>query len=236
MLVSRILTLAARAAGIGGQGQTLTQDMTQTAFDALNAMIGQWAAKRWLVYHLVDSTVNPCTGAISYTVGPNGDFNLALRPTQIESAYVSMYYGTPQRIDTPLELIKAREDYNKLALKSLTTFPNALYYDNAYPQGKAYAWPIPNGLYSLTITVKMPLTAFVNLSDDINLPAEYQEALIYNLAARLRVLYQLEIDPAVIGLAKAALGTVRAANTQIPRLQIPDAIGRGGRFNIYAGQ
>jgi hypothetical protein len=236
MLVSRIITLGARAAAISGQGQNLSQDMTQTAFDALNAMIGQWAAKRWLVYHLIDSVVSPCTGAVSYTAGPSGDFNIAMRPTTIESAYVSMYHGTPQQIDTPLELIKAREDYNKLALKALSTFPNALYYDNDYPLGHVYAWPVPTNLYSLTITVKMPLPAFVNLADDINLPPEYQEALIYNLAARLRVLYQLPLDPAVIGLAKAALGTVRSANTQIQRLQIPDAIGRGGRFNIYAGQ
>lgn len=236
MLVSRILTLAGRAAAISGQGQTMPQDMTQTAFDALNAMIGQWAAKRWLVYHLVDSTVSPCTGAISYTVGPNGDFDLAARPTDIESAYVSMYHGTPQQIDTPLELVKAREDYNRVALKALATFPSILYYDNDYPLGRAYAWPIPTSLYSITITVKMPLVSFAAVSDDVTLPPEYQEALIYNLAARLRALYQLPVDPAVIALAKAALGTVRAANTQIERLQIPNAIGRGGRFNIYSGQ
>jgi len=236
MLVSRIVTLAARAAGISGQGQTLSQDMTQTAFDALNAMVGQWAAKRWLVYHLVDSTVNPCTGALSYTVGPSGNFNLSARPTDIESAYVSMYYGTPQRIDTALEIVKAREDYNQISLKSLSTFPSILYYDNAYPTGLVYAWPVPTSIYALTITVKMPLPQFANLTDDINLPAEYQEALVYNLAARLRVLYQLPIDAGVVALATAALGTVRAANTQVQRLKIPDAIGRGGRFNVYSGQ
>jgi hypothetical protein len=236
MLVSRIITLAARAASISGQGQTLSQDVTQTAFDALNAMIGQWAAKRWLVYHLVDSTLNPCTGAVSYTVGPGGTFNLSARPTAIENAYVSMYYGTPQQIDTQLEIIKAREDYNQIALKSLSTFPSCIYYDNAFPIGAIYAWPVPTNLYALTITVKMPLPQFVNLSDDINLPAEYQEALVYSLAARLRVLYQLPVDAGVVALATAALGTLRAANAQVQRLKIPDAIGRGGRFNIYSGQ
>jgi hypothetical protein len=82
----------------------------------------------------------------------------------------------------------------------------------------------------------MPLTSFTDLGADINLPPEYQEALVWNLAGRLRALYQLPPDPIVISLAKAALGTVRAANTQVERLQIPAAIGRGGRFNIYSGQ
>jgi hypothetical protein len=235
MLVSRIITLAARAAGILGQGQTASPDLTQTSWDALNAMIGQWAAKRWLVYHLVDSTL-PCTGAQPYSVGPSGDFNLAARPTQIENAYVSMYYGTQQRIDTQLEIIKAREDWNKISLKPLSTFPLAVYYDNAYPQGLLYAWPVPTNLYQLTITAKMPLVAFTDLTADINLPAEYQEALIFNLGVRIRQLYQQPLDPALVALAKAALGTVRAANTQIQRLQVPLAVDRAGRFNIYSGQ
>lgn len=235
MLVGRILTLAARAAGISGQGQTLSQDMTEMAWDAMDAMVGQWAAKRWLVYHLVSSTVT-CTGAASYTVGPSGDFNIAARPTTIDSAFVSMRAGTTQQIDIPLEIIEAREDYNKIGLKNLTSFPEALYYDNAYPLGSVYPWPLPSSLYSLTISVKMPLTSFTDLAADISLPPEYEEALVWNLAVRLRALYQQPLDPAVVALAKASLGTVRAANTQIERLSIPAGMGRGGRFNIYSGQ
>lgn len=234
MLVSRIISLAMKAAGILGQGQTASSAITQDAFDALNAMVGQWAVKRWLIYHLVDAT-KACTGAQSYTVGPGGDFVFAARPSDIESAYVTQT-NSGQRIDTPLDILKAREDYNRIAMKSLATFPYTVYYDNAYPQGLLYPWPVPNFLYSLTITAKMPLSAFTSLSQDINLPAEYQEALVWNLAARLRVLNQLELDPGVLGLAKAALATVRAANTQIPMLSLPGQVQRHSRFNVYSGQ
>jgi hypothetical protein len=231
-----IINLAAKNAGALAQGQTLPQGQANDIFTMLNAMIGQWAAKRWLIYHLVNSTLT-ATGAVSYTVGPTGAFNVSARPTGLEAAFVSQNLGTPQQIDTPLEILQSREDYNRIAMKQLVSLPYYIFYDAGFPLGTVYPWPAPNaGIYGLTLTFKMPLTAFTGLSQDINLPAEYQEALIYNLAARLRPFFQLEPDGAIIGLAKAALGTIRAANTQIPRLQMPIGMSRGARYNVYSDQ
>jgi hypothetical protein len=236
MLVRDFITLALKNSGVLGTGQTPGAEMTNTALQTANAMIGQWAAKRWLVYHLVN-IAHTSTGAVSYTVGPAGDFNCAIRPTSLEAAFVSQNLGTPQQIDTPLAILTAREDYNRIAMKSLISFPYWVYYDNAFPLGTLYPWPAPNAtLYGLTITVKMVLSAFANLSDDINLPAEYQEALIYNLAIRMRALYQMAADPEIVALAKSALNTIRNANAQVPMLQMPLGMSRGGRYNIYSDQ
>lgn len=229
-----IVTLSLRNAGVLAKGQTADADMANTGFTMLNAMIGQWAVKRWLVYHLVDLTAN-MTGVTSYTVGPGGDFDIAIRPSAVEAAFVSQNPGLATQIDNPLQILQSREDYNRIAMKDLVSFPYYLYYDNAFPMGKVYPWPAPNAtLYTLTLTVKMPLQAFTSLSADLNLPNEYQEALIYNLAVRLRVFYQLDLDPAIIALAKAALGTIRSANAQIPMLQMPIGMARGNRYNIYS--
>ena len=235
MLVSRVITLALKAAGVFGQGQTASADMTQTAFDALNAMVAQWSVKRGLVYELVDS-VKACTGAKSYTVGPSGDFVFSTRPNLIDSAYVSLNYGTPGQTDVPLEIIESHEDYNRLAMKSIGNFPYIAFYDNAYPAGLLYAWPVPSSIYTLTITAKLPLVQFTSMAQDINLPPEYQEALIWNLAARIRPLFQLDADATVIGLARASLSTIRQANAQVPLLSLPSGVQRGGRFNVYSGQ
>lgn len=236
MLVSKVVSLALKNSGVLGTGQTPGAEMTNTAFDTLNAMIGQWAAKRWLVYHLVNLT-KTSTGAVSYTIGPAGDFNCAVRPTSIEAAFVSQNLNTPQQIDTPLEILQSREDYSRIAMKQLVSFPYYLYYDNSFPLGTLYPWPAPNAtLYGLTVTIKMVLPAFANLSDDINLPAEYQEALIYNLAVRMRALYQMPPDPAIVALAKSGLNTIRNANAQVPRLQMPLGMARNGRYNVYSDQ
>ena len=235
MLVSRVITLALKAAGILGQGQTATADMTQTAFDTLNAMVAQWSVKRGLVYELVNAT-KACTGAKTYTVGPSGDFAFSTRPNLIESAFVSLNYGTPGQTDVPLDILEAREDYNRLSMKSIGNFPYIAFYDNAYPNGLLYAWPVPSPLYTLTVTAKLPLVQFAGTSQDINLPPEYQEALIWNLAARLRPLYQLDADATIIGLARAALSAIRQANAQVPLMSMPAGVQRGGRFNVYSGQ
>ena len=235
MLVSRVITLALKAAGILGQGQTAAAGVTTDAFDALNAMVAQWSVKRGLVYELVDAT-KACTGAKSYTVGPTGDFAFSTRPSLIESAYVSLNYGQPNQTDVPLDILEAREDYNRLTMKSIGTFPYIAFYDNAFPSGLLYAWPVPSSLYQLTITAKLPLLQFANVTQDTNLPPEYQEALIWNLAARLRPLYQLEPDLSVIALARASLSTIRQANAQVPLLSMPAGISHRGRFNVYSGQ
>jgi hypothetical protein len=236
MLVRDFITLALKNSGVLGTGQTPGAEMTNAALQTANTMIGQWAARRWLVYHLINIT-KTSTGAVTYTIGPTGDFNCAVRPTSIEAAFVSQNLSTPQQIDTPLEILQSREDYSRIAMKQLTSFPYYLYYDNAFPLGTLYPWPAPNAtLYGLTVTIKMVLSQFANLSDDVSLPAEYQEALIYNLAIRVRALYQMPPDPVIIGLAKSALNTIRIANAQVPRLQMPLGMSRGGRYNVYSDQ
>jgi hypothetical protein len=235
--VRDIIDLAGINSGMLAQGQTLPQGQANTMFQMLNAMLAQWAVKRWLVYHLVNVT-KTSTGATSYTVGPGGDFSIATRTSGIEAAFVSQNIGTPQQIDTPLTILDSREDYNRIAMKGLVSFPYVIFYDNAWPTGVVYPWPSPNAnQYSLTLTLKAVLGTFTSLSQDINLPGEYQEALIYNLAVRWRAAMQMEADPAIVGLAKAALGTIRSVNTQIPLLQMPTGMGGSPRgYNVYSDQ
>jgi hypothetical protein len=70
----------------------------------------------------------------------------------------------------------------------------------------------------------------------MGLPPEFDEALMYNLACRMRTLYQMPADAQLIGLARAGMGTIRSANAQIPLLKMPTGLSRGGRFNVFSGQ
>lgn len=229
-----LIRLALRDAGVNGTGQAPSAEDSNDAYRHLQMMLAQWQRKRWLIYHLIDVPL-VSTGAQSYTFGLGGDFN-SPRPDRIESAFVRFLGGnaTP---DLPVQVIEAREDYNRIALKSIATVPSAVFYDAAYPLGIVHFYPVaPAGVYELHLTVKDTLTSFSGLSVPINMPEEYQEALLYNLAIRLRVAYQMAPDPMVVGLAKAALNLIRSENTQIPRLQMPAGVdGGNGRYNIYAG-
>lgn len=198
-------------------------------------MIAQWARKRWLMWHLLDVPLIS-TGAMSYTVGIGGDFNTP-RPDRLEAAFFRQIVPSqPNQIDYPLELIESRESYNNIALKSLKTFPDSIFYDAAYPIGVIYPWPVPQAnIYEIHLTLKDTLAQFSTLTQTIVMPPEFIAAMKFNLAIRLRQSYQLSPDVALIALAKDSLAVIRGANAQIPNLVMPSDLMRGGKiYNVFS--
>jgi hypothetical protein len=231
-----IIRQSLKKAGITGVGQTPLAEDTNDAFYDLNDMIAQWARKRWLMWHLIDVAL-VSTGAMSYTVGIGGDFNTP-RPDRLEAAFFRQIVPSqPNQIDYTLELIESREAYNRIALKSLKTFPTNIFYDAAYPIGIIYPWPVPQAtIYEIHLSLKDTLTQFTALNQTINMPPEFIAALKFNLAIRLRQAYMLSPDPALIALAKDSLAVIRGANAQIPTLVMPSDLVRGGLYNVYSDQ
>jgi hypothetical protein len=255
-----IINLALRDSGVLGVGQTARAEDINEGLMRLNNMIGQWAATRFLVFHLIDVWCQ-ATGAPTYFVGPGGDLEMPYRPNRLEGAFVRQGApagGTPHEftldssitdgsdtlapsfggvnaIDLPLTLMESREEYNAIALKGNSVFPSAAYYDPAMPFGRFYVWGLPPSQYELHILVRAPLQTFSNLSDNVLLPPEYMEAIHYNLIGRLQLAYGLQVNPGVVALARSALQTIRAANAQIPLMRMPAAVmGRHGGFGIGA--
>jgi hypothetical protein len=139
-------------------------------------------------------------------------------------------------IDYPLGIIESREDYSRIALKSLSTFPAALFYDSAWPTGSVYIWPIPPaGRFEIHLLTKAALPVYANLTDPINLPPEYMEAAIYSLAVRFAMNYGQDPRPAQVMAMRAALNTIRLANTQIGLLAMPAELGPRRHGGIAAG-
>src|SRR6185312_10888366 len=146
--------------------------------------------KRWLIWHLID-TAFTSTGALSYTVGTGGNFNIP-RPDRLENGNFirQTIPSQPNLVDYPLGLIEAREDYNRISLKTLGTFPQWVFYDPAYPTGNLFVWPVPQAsLYEIHICTKEQLSQFTSLSQTISLPQEYMAAIHHNLVVRLRAAY-----------------------------------------------
>lgn len=230
-----LITLAMKDAGVLGVGQTpLAEDMND-GLTNLNAMLAQWARRRWLVYSLTDISF-VATGAMSYSLGAGGDINVP-RTNSIESAYFRQIVAAPgDMVDYPLAILYAREDYNKIALKGMASFPTVLFYDSGWPLGYVFIWPVPSSLYEIHLTLKTAFIAFSSLNDGVSFPPEYEEAMRLNLAVRLRVSYRMPSDPQLNGLAKIATNTVKNSNAQIPLLSFPSDLPRnvGGRYNIFS--
>ncbi len=229
-----LITVSLKKIGVLGVGQTALAEDLNDALVELNMMISQWAIQRYMIYHLVQNSIT-CTGAVSYTIGPLGDIPMSARPSLIEAAFVrQLNNAAPNQVDYPLIPIPSRENYNQIAIKQLAAFPQFFYYDAAYPLGIIYPYPVPNNQYALHITTRAIFSQFTNLTQDIVLPPEYEQALVYNLSGLLATSYDKDVPAAVSAIARASKSAIRATNAQIPNANIPPGLTRGPLYNIYS--
>ncbi|CAG4900783.1 hypothetical protein [Paraburkholderia saeva] len=230
---SDIINLALKTANVLGVGQVASAEDMNDSFNLLNMMLAQWQRRRYMIYQLI-TVSKQASGAISYTVGPGGDFNIA-RPAKLEFAYFRQNANTPLPVSYPLEILRAREDYDRISIKDLNAFPRYAFYDAGYPLANLFVWPIPNNQYEIDITVMQQLQQFQTINDQIVLPPEYAAAMMWNLTLELYALYGLPISPVVEKKAEASMRIIEESNAQIPLLQMPTAL-RGqnsGTYNIY---
>jgi hypothetical protein len=227
-----ICTLTLKETGVVGVGQTPLAEDINDSFTLLKRMMGQWQKKRWLVNSLTE-VVAIGNGAISRTVGPGGDFDTTVTPDKIQAAYFIQLNTGPNPVSFPLQDLFSYENYSRIQVKDLPTFPNFFFYDNKYPLGNIFIWPLPQSMYEIHLIVKSDLGFPVDLDSVMILPQEYEEAIHYNLAVRLGSLYKQPVAPATVALAKASLNTIRVANTQVPTLIMPPALRNGPSFNIF---
>lgn len=224
-------------AGITGQGVEPAGEDIQAALRIINDMLAQWSHRRWLVYNLIDTAL-VCKGAINYSVGPGGDFDFIHRPDRIEAAYVRLLQGGNPTLytDYSLEQILAREDYSRITLKQMASFPSVYFYDSAYPLGFIYPWPVPNAQYELHIITRTILVRIDTKAPGVTvvLPDEYDAALKWNAARRIRAAYRYPPDKEINALAQDGINTIRASNVQTPLLRMPAGLRRNGRYNFYS--
>lgn len=238
--IGDLVLASLKLAGVIGVGQTASAEDSNDAWALAQWMLQEWQRKRWLIYALATFSFTS-TGALSYTLGPGANFNTgadSFRPDKIESAFLrQIAQASPNQVDYPLEILQSKEDYNRIRLKSLTSFPTTIFYDPQWPLGVVYPWPVASSaLYSIFVTIKVQTPfKFAALATVLNIPYEYYNAIVTNLAIRLRAKYSIPSFPGDMlpGLAKDALNTLRGGNTAIARLQVGN-LGQSGRYNIFS--
>lgn len=227
-----LITLALKEIGAVGQGQAISSEEAEDGLKRLNMMVAQWSRKRTFVYRL-ENVSFVGTGATPLTIGQGGDINTD-RPAKIASAYARIAAsagGIPS--DIKLTVLDAREDYDAIATKDLQSFPNAVFLDTAFPLANLYVWPIPDSKYTIFLSLMQQFTQFANLSDEIDLPPEYEEAIMYNLGVRLAPSFGLQVMDDTRRMAMASINTLEQANNQIPVLSMPNQVNTKGRYNVY---
>lgn len=158
------ITLALKEAGVLGVGQTALPEDINDCFVLLHRMLAQWQKRRWLVPNLIE-VVGIGNNAKSNLIGPGRYYN-SRRPDKIQAAYFKQLTNgsVSNNVSYPLIPIWSYENYANVQLKELNSWPQYFFYDNAFPNGNVFIWPIPSPTYEIHLITKGPIGFTIEIS------------------------------------------------------------------------
>lgn len=219
--VCTVITKSAiRKVGGYSSGDTPRAEQMADAVEALELMFKEWQAEGflWLKQFVYVTLVASQT---SYQIGPSSTdlihsnsaatTDFLQRPTKIY---------TPTRLNSagyevPLKLI-SRSDYSALTNKATTGTVVQVYYDAQMNNGVLYVWLTP----STGVTDKIVFTADRIIEDigaddkTLDVPPEWLNAVIWNLAARIAPEYGIALGERNLLAQEAGALKDRASGTQ----------------------
>jgi hypothetical protein len=222
--VTQIITLALKDINVLGTGETASADDTADCLATLNQMIGQWQVQKMYVYAQKEASFS-ADGSQTYTIGTGGAVNVALPPT-IDAAFYRV-----NSVDTPITVLTSFEDFENIAVKSVTGIPDALFFQRIYPLGTLHVWPQPS-TGTIHLITRQTLTSYTSLTNDLTLPDEYVLAVRYSLAELIAPSYGATVSNEIKLLAKSARTILKRNNLNVPRLGVPASVLTNGRYSI----
>lgn len=168
--------------GIGGSNEDVSGEDYRQGLIELDMMLKGWQNRglcRWL--RATQSVA--LTTAASYTLNP-------VRPLSIENVRIKV-----NGIETPLTRMTG-EEYDNLPLKTATGRPTMYFYDRQREDARLYVWPVlpvANG-ETLQISFTREMSDVRQVSATIDLPGEWWETVVYNLASRLADTFEVQAD------------------------------------------
>lgn len=171
--VRDLTTAALRKAGVAGLGESPSAEMADEARDELERMLKAWQNKGYNLWTKTSGSLT-LTTAGSYTLSP-------VRPLRILTARYN-----DGSSETQMQCL-TREEYDQLPVKTSTGTPTTYYYDRQREAAKLYIWPLLATASGQTIefTYEREIEDIASLSDTVDVPGEWWDAVVYGLADRI---------------------------------------------------
>lgn len=225
---------ALKTIGVLGTGTTITAQEYEDSLFALNLMLDSWSISDTFVYSNSSHTFPFIPGQQVYTLGTGGDFDYP-RPANVERISV-LYPGTGTTpVELPLDIATDLEDWQNITVKDTpSVFPLICYINYSFPLMELNFWPIPNGNASVILyTWDLLPNNLANLTDIIELPQGYSEAVILNLAVKLAQMFDRQPSPQLLSDARQAKHAINDINAGTPTLHYdPLFAGRSGALSM----
>lgn len=186
-----------------------------------NAILDQWNAIGAAVWGEEFATYQLTASLSPQVIGPTGNLVVAQRPQSIDGC--ALVVGN---VDIPVT-VRDSEWYQLLPTKALTSnFPTDLYYEQDFPNGSLFFWPIPSTARTVRLMTRVVLGELA-LTDTFTMAPGYRMALELTLAEAIAGSYGKKISDDLKRRATEARAVVYAANDEPVRLGTRD-IGVGG--------
>lgn len=226
MLVSQLIKAAYLNLGAVDIEEEPTPAQYAQGLLSLNSMLAAWSRGRMTLYGLFDESFTLTAGKGEYTVGTGGELNTAW-PFLIESAFIRDANGT----DYPLQIV-TQGQYDSLTIKTTQSRPEYLLYNpKGYPTGTMTLFFVPDAAYTLFWTAQKVITSYASIEDSVGIAPEYEEALEYNLTARLAPKCGVDLSRELAMLAVSSKSIIPLA---VEPAAFDGAFNTGGRYSIYS--
>lgn len=234
MTYSDLIRSSLRLIGQLGPGRAPNGSEITDALFILNSMLEAWSIEHLMVY-TVERAAYPLTGAGSYTIGPNGVFNVP-RPVRIETAAYT-YAGGPY--EYPVEVMTDQRFQQGGGPTGLGDV--GIYYDNKFPLATIYIRPPNTQATSLALYTWQQLRQVTDECKTVAFPPGYADAIRYNLAVRCCPEWGKMPRADVADMAIQSKANIKSFNMQPVVMDASDGgalacgCGCGSGYNIYTG-
>jgi hypothetical protein len=170
----QIIDEALRLLGVLQEGDSPTVARATEAINALNMMLKTWGASErlWL---MTEGVVTLVANQAAYSLGTGVRRVLSVR-RRISG------------LDTPMMEL-SRQEYFDTPTKASAGTPNSWYFDPQRASRTLYIWQTADTPTAAVMTLPYTYTRIIEdvdtLDNDPDVPAEWLEVLVYNLATRL---------------------------------------------------
>lgn len=174
-------------------GEPIDGSEASNALTVVNRMLAAFSMEWGLIQNVTVETfpliVGQGTNLNPYTWGIGGTFN-SVRPDKI---FNQKLYDSISGLYYPIKMLSDNQ-YNSIPLNNIESIPKAIYYDQQYPLGLLYVYPVASlTTYSLWFESYKPMAQFATITSTMNLPGEYFEELVMLGADELAPEYGYEM-------------------------------------------
>ena len=202
--VAEIITDAMTKSGLLVAGETAETEDLATCLRALKHMLRTWAVKGVRLWLINNQTVTLTEDTATYALG--------VRALNLTQAWIRSSGN-----DTPVRIV-SREEYNRYPAKTTTGRPFALFVDRDITATSVTLYPVPDAASEandvLHVVTKYQIQDVTDGAEDIEVPPEWTEALVYNLAVRIAPDFQVQPRPDVVSMAIMLYGELEGQDRQ----------------------